>query len=218
MEELVYLNGAFIPRHEARIAAMDYGFLYGYGLFETMRAYNGKVFRLESHLGRLTTSARLLKIPVETGALKKAVIETVRLNGLKEARVRLTVSIGEGNMVPNPQSCLEPTVLVAAARYTPYPQEVYDRGFRAIISSLYRNSRSPVSGMKTTNYLESLLSREEAKEAQADEAILLNEKGEVAEASTSNVFLVSPNILRTPPIGRNFAGSNRGIVLEVALK
>ena len=217
MKEIVYLNGSFVPRLEARIPAMDYGFLYGYGLFETMRAYNGRVFRLDSHLQRMATSARLLKIPFDGHVLENAVSKTIRINGLKDARVRLTVSIGEGSIVPDPQSCLNPTVLVAAAGYTPYPQETYNRGFRALVSSLRRNSLSPISAMKTTNYLESLLSREEARQAKVEEAILLNEKGEVAEASTSNVFLFSRSILKTPPLGSGILpGITRGIVLRLA--
>ncbi len=217
MTETVYLNGAFVPRSDAKISALDYGFLFGYGLFETMRAYNGTVFRLDNHLARLAKPAVKLSIPVEPGVLRNAVAETVRLNGLKEARVRLTVAIGEGSLVPDPHSCAKPTILVVAAKYTPYAPEIYERGFRVMVSSLRRNSQSPLTVMKTANYLENLLAREEARTAAFDDALLLNEKGQLAEASTSNIFLVSKNTLRTPSVESGILpGITRDVILELA--
>ena len=217
MEEIVYLDGAMVPRSQAKIPAMDYGFLYGYGLFETMRAYNGIVFRLDSHITRLAKSADKLGIAVDTAILKKAVTDTLRVNGLRDARVRLTVSIGEGSLVPDLHSCTVPSVLVIAAKYTPYADELYQRGFRAIVSSIRRNSQSPVLAMKTTNYMESLLARQEAKAAGVDEALFLNEKGQLTEASTSNIFLVSKNVLKTPRQESGILpGITRDVILELA--
>jgi len=217
MEEIVYLNGAMVPRSQAKIPAMDYGFLYGYGLFETMRAYSGTVFRLDSHIARLAKSADRLGIAVDTAILKKAVTDTLKANGLREARVRLTVSIGEGSLVPDLHSCTAPGVLVVAAKYTPYADEVYQRGFRVIVSSIHRNSQSPVPAMKTANYMESLLARQEAKAAGVDDALFLNEKGQLAEVSTSNIFLVSKNVLKTPRQESGILpGITRGVILELA--
>jgi branched-chain amino acid aminotransferase group I len=217
MEKIVYLNGALLPLSEAKISVLDYGFLFGYGLFETMRAYNGKIFRLESHLERLQKSAEKLDIPANVQAWKNAVNHTLQANGLKEARVRLTLSIGQGSPVPDPRTCISPTVLVIVAEYHPYPPEIYRGGFRVVISSFRRNSQSPIPGMKTANFLESLLSRQEARAAGADDALLLNDKGFLAEASSSNVFTVSQGVLRTPRLDCGILpGVTRGVILELA--
>jgi branched-chain amino acid aminotransferase len=217
--ELAYLNGSLVSRGDARIAVLDYGFLYGFGLFETMRAYGGHVFRLDRHLKRLARSGENLGIAVESAALERAVTETIRANGLGDARIRLTVSIGEGGVVPDPTTCGEPTVLVVAGNFQPFSEEVYQRGFSAVVSSIRRNSRSPLSGMKTLNFLESMLARQEARTAGADEALLLNEKGFLAEASMSNVFLVSEGSLRTPGLESGvLPGVTRETVTELAGK
>jgi len=219
VSELVHLNGTLVPRSDARIAALDYGFLYGYGLFETMRAYGGRVFRLDRHLDRLAGSAERLGIPVETPALKDAIVETIRASELGDARARLTVSIGEGGTVPDPASCGKPTVLVVAGQYQPFPDEVYQKGFRAVVSSARRNSQSPLSGMKSLNFLESMLARQEARAAGVDEAILLNERGLLTEASMSNLFLVTAGVVRTPDLSCGvLPGIAREAVLELALE
>lgn len=217
MSEMVYLNGKLLPRAEAAVPVMDYGFLYGYGLFETMRAYGGQVFLLDRHIDRLARSAEKLGINIEGLALRNAVMDTLNANKLADARLRLTLSIGEGSVAPDPSSCRQPTLLVVAAPYQPLAEEVYRRGFRAVTSSIRRNSISPLVKLKTANYLESLLARQEAKEAGVDEAICLNEKGLLAEASMSNVFLVSRGKLRTP--GEDcgvLPGITRETVLELA--
>jgi branched-chain amino acid aminotransferase group I len=217
MPEIVYLNGTLIPRHEAKISVSDYGFLYGYGLFETMRAYEGRVFRLDSHLSRLGRSAANLGFPVTALNLKAAVMDTVRANGLASARVRLAISIGEGSISPDPGTCKEPTVLILAGHYQPYPERVYQTGFRAMVSSIRRNSRSPLSRLKSASYLDNILARQEARETGADEALCLNEKDMLAEASMSNLFLVTGGILRTPALESGIlAGVTRGVVLELA--
>lgn len=214
MSNLVYLNGTLLPSAEARIAALDYGFLYGYGLFETMRAYGkGIVFRLERHMARLAASAGVLDITVDTPALEAAICETLTANHLSTARIRLTVSAGEGSPVPDPESCTNPTVLIVATAYAPLAKESY----RAITATLRRNSRSPVAGMKTLNFTENLLARREATRAGADEAILLNDRDRVAEASMSNLFVVTGDVLRTPPLDAGvLPGVTREAVLELA--
>jgi branched-chain amino acid aminotransferase group I len=206
-----------VPRSQARISALDYGFLYGFGLFETMRAYNGRVFRLDSHLSRLEGSAEILGLPLRALNLKAAVMDTIRANGLGDARIRITVSIGEGATAPDPGTCNKPTVLVVAEHYQPYPQHFYQKGFRAVVSSIIRNSRSPLSRLKSASYLESILARQEARAAGADEALCLNEKGFLAEASMGNIFLVGDGVLRTPgPESGILPGITRQIVLELA--
>jgi len=217
MSEIVYLNGSLIPRSQASISALDYGFLYGFGLFETMRAYGGQVFRLDSHLDRLAHSAEILGLPIGALDLKSAVIDTIHANKLSDARIRITVSIGEGGMVPDPSTCNKPTVLILAGHYQPYPEQVYENGFRAVVSSIRRNSQSPLSRLKSANYLESILARQEARAAGVDEALCLNEKGLVAEASMSNIFVVTDGILKTPGQESGILpGITRETILELA--
>lgn len=217
MSDIVYLNGSLIPRSQARISPLDYGFLYGFGLFETMRAYEGRVFRLDRHLNRLARSAEVLGLPLPLTDLRSAVMATIQANQLGDARVRIAVSIGEGGMVPDPSTCDQPTVLILAGHYQPYPEQVYEKGFRAIVSSIRRNSQSPLSRLKSANYLESMLARQEARAAGVDEALCLNEKGLLAEASMSNVFLVTNGTLSTPGPGSGILpGITREAILELA--
>jgi len=214
MSEVIYLNGSLIPRSQARISALDYGFLYGFGLFETMRAYGGWVFRLGSHLSRLAHSAEILGLPIRALDLKDAVMDTIRANQLGDARIRITISIGEGGMVPDPSTCSKPTVLILAGPCQPYPEQVYQKGFRAVNSSIRRNSGSPLSRLKSANYMESILAKQEARAAGVDEALCLNEKGLLAEASMSNVFLVTDGRLKTPGLE---SGILPGITRETVL-
>ncbi len=219
MEEIVYLDGSFLPRSAAKISPFDHGFLYGYGLFETMRAYNGHIPFLDRHLARLERSAQLLGLASKLAGynLERGCRETLRVNGLRDARLRLTVSGGEGEMVPDPSTCRRSTVLIVAQSYTPPPPQTYKKGFRAVVAALRRNSQSPLSRIKSTNYLESLLAKVEAKAAGADEAIFLNDRGFLAEASTSNIFLVVGGVLLTPPLMSGILpGITRQAVLELA--
>jgi branched-chain amino acid aminotransferase group I len=217
MSEIVYLNDTLVPLSQASISVLDYGFLYGFGLFETMRAYGGVVFRLESHLERMARSTETLGIPINTAELKDGVADTLHANKLIEARVRITVSAGEGSMTPDPTTCGQPTVLIMASPYQPYPEAVYQKGFSAVISSVRRNSQSPLSRIKSANYLESLLAKQEARAAGADEALRLNERGFLAEASMSNIFLVTDGALKTPGVESGILpGITRQVVLETA--
>jgi len=198
MEQLVYLNGTLLPRSQARISPFDHGFLYGYALFETMRAYSGRIFRLRQHLDRLASSAKLIGLPPGNHDLEEACCETLEANRLSDARVRLAVSIGEGESTPDPPKQPVPTVLVIASSYTPPPPAAYERGYKTIISPIRQNSLSPLSRIKSANYLTNLLARADAKASGADEALLLNESGFLCEGSTSNVFLVKDGRLKTP--------------------
>jgi len=217
MSEIVYLNGCLMPLSQASISVLDYGFLYGFGLFETMRAYGGQVFRLDSHLNRLVRSAEVLGLSIGVTDLKDAVMATLQANQLSDARIRITVSIGEGSMVPDPSTCQQPTVLILVGDYHPYPEQIYQKGFRAVVSSIRRNSQSPLSRLKSANYLENMLAKQEARAAGVDEALCLNEKGLLAEASMSNIFLVNDGILRTPTEDSGILpGITREVVLELA--
>ena len=219
MEQIVYLNGSLLPRSQAQISPFDLGFLYGYGLFETMRAYSGHIFRLERHLERLSKSAKLLGLPLNAFDLKKACRETLQANKLKDARIRLTVSMGEGEAAPDLPKHPNPTVLVTATRYVPLSDEAYRKGYKAVVSTIDQDSQSPLSRLKSANYLNNILARREAGAAGADEAILLNERGFLCEGSTSNIFLVSKGELITPDEESGcLPGITREVVIELDLE
>lgn len=216
MNEIFYLNGLLVPSKSAKVSVKDMGFLYGFGLFETMRTYNGEVFHLESHLNRLGSSAEFLGLSVNIAELEDAVGKTVEANGIRDARVRITISAGEGKYGQS-NKYTHPTVLITAEHYHPYSEEVYQGGFRAVISPIRRNSHSPITSLKTSNYLESLISRQQARAVGADEAIFLNEQGLIAEASMSNIFLVINNVLKTPDRNSGILpGITRDLILEIA--
>ncbi len=219
MEEIVYLNGELIPRSKANLSPFDHGFLYGYGIFETMRAYSGSIFRLDRHLARLRQAAQTIGIASKLARhnLEKACQDTLKANDLAEARLRLSISAGEGDITPNPETCTGITVFIAVKKLVPLPPEIYERGYKAILSSLRRNSQSPLSRLKSTCYLENILARQEARAAGADEALILNERGFIAEGSTTNVFLISGKMLITPSVESGaLAGITREAVLEMA--
>jgi len=224
MAEIIYLNGQLISRSKAKLSSFDHGFLYGYGLFETMRAYQGHIFRLDRHLARLRRSAQslglthsILHVVEGKQSLETACTATLEVNKLKDARLRLTVSAGEGDMTPDPGTCSNPTVLVTAQNIVPLPQEKYESGFKAALSSLRRNSQSPLSRLKSTCYIENILARMAARAAGCDEAILLNEQGYLAEGSTTNIFLMNNGELITPSLESGvLLGITREAVLEIA--
>ncbi len=214
----VYLNGALVPRGEARITPFDRGFLYGYGLFETMRSYGGRVFRLDRHLARLMQSAEELDLvsQLDPDELERAIYQTLEANKLLDARIRLTVAAGEGEreLAPPPSGTL--TILVVAEKLT-IPSHIYQQGIRTAIVSTRRNSQSPLPRIKSLNYLEGLIAHSEAVALGADEAIMLNDRGYVSECSTSNIFLVLTGKLLTPSLDSGILpGITREAVLELA--
>ena len=218
MTEIVYLNGSFVARAEALVSVYDHGFLYGYGIFETMRAYNGRIFLLQRHVERLLEAATELKIDtgLSSAGLEEACRATLTANGLKEARLRLTVSRGEAG--PFPGVSKKPTVVITAAGYSPPPPEKYENGFRAALAAYPRLSQPPLYKLKTTSYLANILARLDAETAGLDEAIFLNECGHLTEGSASNIFLVRPSGgLATPsPDSGLLPGVTRRAVLELA--
>jgi branched-chain amino acid aminotransferase len=224
MDDIVYLNGRLVPRFDAKLSPFDHGFLYGYGLFETMRAYNGHIFRLDSHVTRLRCSAESIGLThsvltTEEGkrSLKAACAATLEANELRDARVRLTVSAGEGDMTLDTGTCPKPTILITARNLDPLSPEKYETGFRAVVSFLRRNSQSPLSRLKSVSYMENVLARMTARATGYDEAIFLNEQGYLAEGSTTNVFLVSNGELITPCFESGvLPGITREAVLEIA--
>jgi len=219
MEEIVYLNGELIPRSEARVSVFDHGFLYGYGLFETMRAYHGKIFLLERHLKRLMDSAEAIGLGASLMGidLVKACLDTLRANNLEDARLRLTVSNGEVDDFPWAGISRTPTVVVTARSYTPFSAEKYQQGFKVGVSSVRRCQQSLISRIKSANSLVSVLARMEAVADGLDEALLLNDRGFIAEGGGSNVFFVKSSGLLTPSLESGILpGITRGVVMELA--
>ena len=221
MEEIVNLNGELIPRSNANVSVYDHGFLYGYGLFETMRAYNGTIFLLDRHLKRLLSSAEAIGLGKGLADidLAEACYQTLKANGLKEARLRLTVTRGEADSFASPVIAGKPTVLVTARSYSPLPAEIYTKGFKAGISSYLRCSQSFLSGHKSTSYLLNVLAKMEAEASGLDESLLLNENGCLTEGSISNIFVVSADSkIITPPSGSGILhGITRAVAMELAV-
>ena len=177
MEEIFYLNGKLVPGGKAKISLLDYGFLFGYGLYETLRTYDDKAFRLDNHLARLRFSGDRLGIVIHTALIREAVNDVIKANGFGQTRLRISVSAGEGKMTPDLDSCKQPTIAVLASEYTPPCSEKYRQGYKVILSSIRRNSRSPATYLKSANAMENMLARQEAKGVGADEALFLNERG-----------------------------------------
>jgi branched-chain amino acid aminotransferase len=207
----IYLNGKFVRQEEARVSVFAPGFLYGQGVFETMRAYNRKILRLDSHIERLFASATYINIahPVAADVLKEAALGCLKENNLKDAYVRITMWQSETEKA---------NVAVFAKSYNFLSEKDYRKGFKAIISRTFRqNEYSPLSGIKSANYLTLLLAYQEAKRQNADEALLLNTQGMLAEASRANIFLVKDNCLITPSLDSAcLPGITRGTVLDIA--
>jgi branched-chain amino acid aminotransferase len=219
MEEIVYLNGSLVPSSHAHISVFDHGFLYGYGLFETMRAYHGKIFLLERHLKRLLSSAETIGLASGLAGidLGRACRETLKANGLEDARLRLTVSNGEADAFPWTGISTTPTVVVTARSYTPFSAEKYNQGFKIGVASLRRCQQSPISRIKSANSLISVLARMEAVSYGLDEALLLNDRGFIAEGGGSNVFYVKDSGLVTPSLESGILpGITREVVIELA--
>ena len=170
MKEIFYLNGKLVPREEAKISLLDYGFLFGFGLYETIRAYDGKPFRLENHLARLRYSGDRLGIKIYPALIREAVYEVIKANGFGQTRLRICVSIGEGEISPDLDSCKIPTIAVIASEYQPPVLKKYQSGYKTVLSSIRRNSLSPVTTLKSANTMESMLARRDAKDGGADES------------------------------------------------
>jgi branched-chain amino acid aminotransferase group I len=220
MDEKIYLNGKLVSREKAHISIGDHGFLYGYGLFQTMRAYNGKLFLLDRHVKRLRDAAGIIGLgeKVKSIDFEKACAETLAANNLKEARVRLTVTNGESTVMPWVDASGQPTVVVTAQPYTPFSEEKYSEGFKVGIATVQRCRQSVVSSMKSINYLLNVIARMEAAANGLDETILLNDGGYIAEGGGSNVFFVEGERLITPGVDNGIIpGVTREVIMEIAV-
>jgi branched-chain amino acid aminotransferase len=199
MAEKVFLNDNLIDVGEARVWATDSGFLYGAGLFETMRSRNGAVFRLEDHLDRLSSSARALSIsyPYEKAYIREAIDQLLQANELAEARLRLTLTNGP---LAQPEEQRKPTLLITATAFRPYPPEYYETGVLVILCPFRQNATDPTCGHKTTSYYPRLLALNLAHQKRAAEALWFTTDNRLAEGCVSNIFLIKDSILYTPPL------------------
>ena len=216
----IYLDGKYCDERDARISVFDHGLLYGDGIFEGIRAYNGRVFKLKEHIDRLFCSAKaiLLKLPMAPEEIMAAVVETCRRNKVRDGYIRLVVTRGVGTLGLNPNSCKNPSVIIIAGKIQLYPEEFYQRGMDIITVPTTRNLHSALNpAIKSLNYLNNILAKIEANNAGCEEAIMLNAEGFVAECTGDNIFIVKEDHLLTPPLSAGaLYGITRRVVMELA--
>ena len=214
----IYMDGQLVDKSQAVVSVFDHGLLYGDGVFEGIRSYNGLVFKLSEHLNRLFESARTLKleIPLSKDKLQDAVIRTLKANGLKDAYVRLVVTRGVGDLGLDPRKCPKPTLIIIADKIALYPKEYYEKGLELVTVPTVRNHPEALNPqLKTLNYLNNILAKIEAINAGKDEAILLNSQGYVTECTGENIFYVKGEEIVTPP---TYVGILKGITREIAMR
>jgi branched-chain amino acid aminotransferase len=216
----IFIDGKFYGERDAKVSVFDHGLLYGDGVFEGIRAYNGRVFKLREHIDRLFCSAHaiLLELPGSHADLCRAVVETIRANKLRDAYVRLIVTRGVGTLGLNPRSCKNPSLIVIAGKIQVYPAELYAKGMEIVTVPTVRNLHSAVNpAIKSLNYLNNILAKIEANNAGVEEAVMLNSEGYVAEGTADNLFVVKRGALLTPPLSAGaLYGITRATVMELA--
>ena len=216
----VFIDGKFFDEKNAKISVFDHGLLYGDGVFEGIRAYNGRVFKLKEHVDRLYYSAKaiLLKIPMSRQAITKAVLDTCRRNKIRNGYIRLVVTRGVGTLGLDPDRCKKGSVIVIAGKIQLYPKELYEKGMPLITVPTTRNFANAINpAIKSLNYLNNILAKIEAKIGGCAEAIMLNPSGNVAECTGDNVFIMTGDKLLTPPLSAGaLRGITRGAVIGLA--
>ncbi|MBL0386848.1 branched-chain-amino-acid transaminase [Tumebacillus sp. ITR2] len=217
-ETMVYLDGAFVPKSEAVVSVFDHGFLYGDGIFEGIRCYGGNVFCLHEHIVRLYESAKsiLLDMPLSMEEMGHAVLETLRVNQMSDAYIRLIVSRGVGNLGLDPRSCLKSTVIIITEQLSLFPAEFYEQGLAIVTVPTRRNIPDALNPkIKSLNYLNNILVKMEAARAGVQEALMLNQDGYVCEGSGDNIFLVKNGKIITPP---TYLGALEGITRNIVIE
>ena len=217
---IIYIDGKFYPEDEAKISVFDHGLLYGDGVFEGIRAYEGRIFKLEEHLARLEDSAKaiLLKLPLSRKEIEKAVLETCQKNKMKSGYLRLVVTRGKGYLGLSPDRCKKPTIIIIASDLELYPEKYYREGLKVVTGATWRQSPAALDpGIKSLNYLNNILAKIEGQLAGAQEVILLNPQGLVSECSGDNIFFIRHGALITPKLSSGaLNGITRATVLEIA--
>lgn len=219
-DQWIFLNGEFVKKEDAKISVYDHGFLYGDGIFEGIRVYNGNIFRLQQHLQRLYHSAKsiMLDIPYSYEELSDIIIQAVQKNNFQNAYIRVVISRGEGDLGLDPLNCQKPQLVVIVEQLAIYPDELYESGLEIIATGTRRNAPDVLSPqLKSLNYLNNILVKIEANLAGASEALMMNGQGYVAECTADNIFIVKGQQLLTPPayIGA-LEGITRGAILDIA--
>jgi len=216
----IFIDGKFCDERNAKVSVFDHGLLYGDGIFEGIRAYHGRVFKLKEHIDRLFYSAKaiLLEIPMTHAALMKATVDACRRNKLQDGYIRLLVTRGVGSLGLNPSRCKNPSVIIIADKIQVYPPELYARGLDIVTVPTVRNLHSALNpAIKSLNYLNNILAKIEANNAGVEEAVMLNAEGFVAEGTADNIFIVKQGGLYTPPLSAGaLYGITRQTVLELA--
>jgi branched-chain amino acid aminotransferase len=216
----IYIDGKYFDQQNAKISVFDHGLLYGDGIFEGIRAYNGRVFKLKEHIDRLFCSAKslLLTIPLSHGAMTKAVVDTCRQNKLRDGYIRLLVTRGVGSLGLNPNRCEKPSVIIIADKIQLYPESLYRRGLDIITVPTTRNLHSALNpAIKSLNYLNNILAKIEANNGGVEEALMLNAQGYVAECTADNIFILKGGALSTPPLSAGaLYGITRAVVMDLA--
>jgi branched-chain amino acid aminotransferase len=213
----IYISGKLYDKEDAKISVYDHGLLYGDGVFEGIRSYGGKVFRLDEHLDRLWNSAKAiwLQIPMSKPDMAKAIYDTMAVNGIKDGYIRVVVTRGAGTLGLDPNRCSNPGIIVIADKIALYPEEYYQKGLEIITVSVSRTHPAALSPrIKSLNYLNNILAKIEGLQAGCIEALMLNHKGEIAECTGDNIFLVRGKRLLTPPID---AGILEGITRDAVI-
>lgn len=220
MTKQIYITGSLVPEEDAKVSVFDHGLLYGDGVFEGIRVYNGNVFHHRQHIDRLYESAHAIRlsIPLTPEAMMAAVVETVAANQIVDGYVRLVVTRGAGSLGLDIRKTSNPQVIIIADTITLYPKELYEKGLRIITASTIRNHPAALSSrVKSLNYLNNIMAKIEGTDADSIEALMLNHKGEVAECTGDNIFVVKDGILKTPPTDAGILeGVTRNVVIEIA--
>ena len=218
-EYKVYLNGKFVPEAEAKISVYDHGFLYGDGVFEGIRAYNGRIFRLQEHVDRLFESAKAiaLEMPVTKEQMSELLLEACRVNNLRNAYLRPIVARGVGDLGLDPRKCKQATFVILAREFGALYGDKYEKGLKLCSVSVRRNSPNAVSpNIKSLNYLNNILARIEVNAQGCDEGIMLDMNGFVSEATADNIFVIKGGVVVTPPTYNSLKGITRQAVIDIA--
>ena len=216
----IFIDGKYYDERNAKISVFDHGLLYGDGVFEGIRAYNGRVFKLKEHIDRLFCSAKsiLLTMPMSHAELMRAVVETCRRNKVRDGYIRLVVTRGVGTLGLNPNRCKRGSTIIIAGKIQLYPPELYGRGMEIVTVPTTRNLHNAVNpAIKSLNYLNNILAKIEANNAGCEEAVMLNAEGFVSECTGDNIFIIKESQLFTPPLSAGaLYGITRRVVMEIA--
>jgi len=219
MKNLIFIDGEYYEDNDAKISVLDHGFLYGDGVFEGIRAYNGKVFKLQEHIDRLYDSAKaiILDIPLKKEEMIENILDCIRKNNLSNAYIRVIVTRGKGDLGMGPSSCKRASIVIIAKEWGALYGNLYEKGLNAVTVSIRRNSYEAMPpGIKSLNYLNNILAKIESEIKGGDEAIILDVNGNIAEGSGDNIFIIKNGIIYTPKTTTNLKGITRETIIKIA--